>query len=152
MLRLIRSGRTVSQIAEALRIPSNGSGLGTAAVKAVERLVGFTNMTVRVQVREDPARPGGFCLLKNVAPVYAVNPFPGCAPAAAAFDPNPLAAGHEGFTSVTPGMALGFDLAAENKCIVQGAQEQRFGVVIDLVADGFTVVASHPVTLIVPGN
>jgi hypothetical protein len=135
-----------------LRLNDTGAGLSQGTVETLRRLVSFSALGVRVVAREDPARPGGLCLLRNVRPLSATTPVPGCTPSPTVFDPDPTLLGNEGFNDVTPGSALTFEVTGANDCIQEGAQERTFGVFIDLLGDRVALLGSHPITLIVPAN
>jgi len=136
----------------ALRFSTQGTGLPLATVSAVGRLLAFAKLNVRLVAREDPSRPGGLCLLRNLTPIAATNPFPGCATAATPIDPDPAMPGNEGFDAVTPGSTLDFEIRGQNDCIPQSAQEQTFGVFIDVVSDGVLLLGSSSVSLVVPAQ
>ncbi|HEV8325684.1 MAG TPA: hypothetical protein VG389_29005 [Myxococcota bacterium] len=132
------------------RISDTGSGLSTLIVNSINLLVNFSTVDVTLDVYEDPALPGGLCMVKDIAPVSATNPFPGCAMSATPFNPSTTVPGDEGFNNVTPGMVLTFNVVVNNDCVPQDMTARAFGAIMDIVADGVTVLDSQTITMIVP--
>ena len=144
------TGMTGGTCPLAFRIAADGSGLSTLIVDSIELLVNFSTVDVTLDVYEDPALPGGLCMVKDIAPVSATNPFPGCAASAVPFNPSTVVPGDEGFTGVTPGMILTFNVVVNNDCVPQDMTARAFGAIMDIVADGVTVLDSQTITMIVP--
>lgn len=130
-------------------VDSNGNGLTSAMVTAIEALANTTSFSVTTQLRRDEAEfaATGFdttCFVRSITPA-SWSTSGGCTT-------TPQIRG-DTFLNVTPGTALFFDVEAVNDgCMPEGPQAQVFSAFIDVIGDGLTVLDSQRVTVIVPAE
>lgn len=135
-------------------VSPNGAGLGPTIVTGIDALANFAPIDITVQIRPDDSEFGRTgvdttCFIESVRPDVAL-PRPGsCAstPVAADFDGDGV---NDGFSNVTPGSRLFFDVQAYNDCVPASTLPQTFVAWIDVVAGGASVLDSRLVTVLVP--
>lgn len=133
-------------------IASNGSGLDTSIVAGIDALINFAPVDVSIVLRSDPETPevDTTCFLKAVRPDSSVSRDGACATTPTPTDFN-RDGEMDGFSNVTPGTQLLFQVEAENDTCVRGTrQPQVFLAYIDVVADGVSVLDTQLVTILVP--
>ena len=143
------------------QIDSDGNGIDTTVVSAIEALVNFSPFTITTVVRADPAELASSgldtsCFIHGVVPQIATPPN-NCAPAPTAVDLVPPSPDLDSWENVVPGTVLEFQVNAINldsntgtACVASMAAPQLFRAFIDVVADGVTVVDTRDVIIIVP--
>ncbi|MCC6811576.1 MAG: VWA domain-containing protein [Deltaproteobacteria bacterium] len=128
-------------------VGSNGSGLGSAIVKAIEVLTTFGIIDISAKVNDDPSDA------VNTASFIArmpVNVGGGACTVLPAVDTN--GDGHKDtFTAVQPGNSVCFDVVpAVNTIVAPIATPQIFRATISVVADGVSELDARNVFFLVP--
>ena len=122
---------------------SNGSGLSTTLVDAVNTLVtGIELDTVSIRILDDP---NGF--VKATIPRSARPPAGAPAPTVADLDGDTV---FDSFVNVTPGTVVTFTVTAYNDSVPQTDVDQVFTVRLQVIGDGVTVLDEKPVIIVVP--
>jgi hypothetical protein len=137
-------------------ISSNGTGLSTRVVDAIEFLVTAGSVWITTRVQPDPAALGRgidtSCFIEAVIPERAVAA-DSCAGTPTRTDRFPPAGELDSFDGVTPGTRVFFQVYAANRgCVEPTLLPQAFSATIEVVADGVTVVDRRDVTVIIPGE
>jgi hypothetical protein len=128
-------------------INTDGAGLGVAVVDGITSLARDTAFSITAQTRRDESEfsDTGFdtsCLISGVSPAFAEND--GVCARVARIE-------GEAFFDVTSGSPVFFTVEAINDMCAPALDEARaYTVFIDVVGDGFTVLDTRRVTVIVP--
>ena len=136
-------------------INDDGSGLGESIATAIEALGHGTTFDVTTQLRRDEAEfeASGLdtrCFIRSIVPASFVTDGT-CTTEPEAADINPIDGVDDAFRNVTVGTQLTFDVTAQNDgCVDELDLPQAFTTFIDVVGDGFTVLDTLRVTVIVP--
>ena len=135
-------------------IRASGQGLGTAIVDGIAALLRYAPSDVTVRVRPDAAelaRSGinTGCFVQSVRADAAFARTEACStqPVAADFDGDGV---NEGFSGVTPGANLFFEVTAYNDCVRATTEPQTFFAYLDVIAGGDVVLDTQLVTILVP--
>jgi hypothetical protein len=132
-------------------ISGSGSGLDSSIVSGISALINFAPITVSTSLRSDPeASIDTTCFLKSIIPDSAIPRSGSCStiPEAADLDGDGTL---DGFTNVTPGTQLFFQVVAENEdCMPPSDAPLVFIAYIDVIGDGTTVLDTQLVTILVP--
>lgn len=134
---------------------SSGAGLDTSILSGIRALLSFAtlNLTTRVRPDLDTLEETGIdtsCFIESIIPTTAVPPEGSCVstPAIADLDRD---GEDDGFTNVTPGSVLNFDVVARNDCVPGTDRPQVFEAYIDVVEQrGSAVYDTRLVTILVP--
>lgn len=135
-------------------IRASGQGLGTAIIDGIAALLRFAPTDVTVRIRPDAAELGRSgintaCFVQGVRADAAFARAGACSsqPVAADFDGDGI---NEGFSGVTPGASLFFEVAAYNDCVRATTEPQTFFAYLDVIAGGDVVLDTQLVTILVP--
>lgn len=132
-------------------ISGAGAGLDSSIVSGISALINFAPITVSTVLRTDPeASIDTTCFLKSITPDSAIPRAGSCStiPEAADLDGDGTL---DGFTNVTPGTQLFFQVVAQNQdCMPPSDEPLVFIAYIDVIGDGTTVLDTQLVTILVP--
>jgi len=132
-------------------IASNGSGLGVAVVDGIDRLVNSTSMDVGARLVDDPSDPVNapeFFVDYIEADAEAPSP---CTQGLVALDLDPIDGVPDTFEDVPPGTSPCFNLVLKtNTAVPPIGTPQVFGVTIEVIGDGVTVLDDRRVFFRVP--
>jgi hypothetical protein len=134
---------------------SNGTGLDTSILSGIRALLSFAtlNLTTRVRPDIETLEATGIdtsCFIESIIPTTAIPPEGACVstPSIADLDRDGV---DDGFTNVTPGSVLNFDVIARNDCVPGTDRPQVFEAYIDVVEQrGSAVYDTRLVTILVP--
>ncbi len=134
---------------------SSGAGLDTSILSGIRALLSFAtlNLTTRVRPDLETLQESGIdtsCFIESIIPTTAVPPDGSCVstPSIADLDRD---GEDDGFTNVTPGSVLNFDVIARNDCVPGTDRPQVFEAYIDVVEQrGSAVYDTRLVTILVP--
>lgn len=134
---------------------SSGSGLDTSIISGINALLNFATLDLTARARRDEEEflATGIdtsCFIAAIMPVSATAPEGDCVtePVFADLDRDGT---DDGFTNVTPGSALQFEVIAQNDCVRPTRDPQVFEAYIDIVEPrGSAVYDTRLVTILVP--
>jgi hypothetical protein len=134
---------------------STGTGLDTSIISGINALLNFATLDLTARPRRDEEEflATGIdtsCFISAVVPVSATAPEGDCVsePVFADLDRDGT---NDGFTNVTPGSALQFEVIAQNDCVRPTRDPQVFEAYIDIVEPrGSAVYDTRLVTILVP--
>jgi len=121
-------------------ISSDGSGLGTAVVSAVEDLANYSRMDVTARGVDNPATAGvdERCFIDAIRAVsYPSGRCTGIS-------------GGDTFLECLPGTMVDFEITFRNDCVMPTSVPQVFDFWIEIVGDGSYVLDTVPVRMTVP--
>lgn len=136
-------------------INSSGAGLADSVVTGIVSLVNTSTLDVTTTLRRDDdefLRTGvdTSCFIESIIPVSAIDAG-SCSTTPTAADLDPVDGILDGFTNVTPGSSLFFDVTASNVgCVPPSDTAQAYFAFIDVIGDGVTTLDTQSVTIIVP--
>lgn len=135
-------------------VSATGQGLGSTIVDGIAALLRFAPTDVTVRIRPDAAelsRSGinTGCFVQGVRADAAFARDGACStqPVAEDFDGDGV---NEGFSGVTPGASLFFEVSAYNDCVRATTEPQTFFAYLDVIAGGDVVLDTQLVTILVP--
>lgn len=136
-------------------VSSGGTGLDNSIISGVQALINFASfdLTTRARGDEEELALSGIdtsCFIRDIRPLRWELPDAECVsePDFADFNRDGT---DDGFSDVTPGTALFFDVVAYNDCVVQTEEVQVFTAYIDVVEPrGAAVLDTQIVTILVP--
>ncbi len=136
---------------------SSGSGIDTAIVDAITKLVTFVNFkTVWLEARDTTTTPFDETkFFQKGIPVSYVTPLPaGCgAPSIADLLPDGAVDGvFDSFTDLCPGTSVRFLLQMQNNDVVAKCEDQVFGFKVVVMGDKTVETDTRVVTVRVPGD
>lgn len=134
---------------------TSGTGLDTSIISGINALLNFATLDLTARPRRDEEEflATGIdtsCFISAVVPVSATAPEGDCVsePVFADLDRDGT---NDGFTNVTPGSALQFEVIAQNDCVRPTRDPQVFEAYIDIVEPrGSAVYDTRLVTILVP--
>jgi hypothetical protein len=118
-------------------IASDGTGLDTRVVTAIQDIANYNRMDISARANDNPATPFNESTL--VSSFTAVSFGPG--------NCNSFGAGR--FVQCTPGTTVNFQVNYTG-VVAATAVIQRFDFTIDVLGDGTAILATIPVTIIIP--
>ncbi|MFH0899015.1 MAG: hypothetical protein V2A73_00145, partial [Pseudomonadota bacterium] len=136
-------------------VGSDGDGMSIAIVDGVKALLTGTIMDVNARVRRDDGELSETgidtaCFIKSVVPQSYENSA-GCASAPAKADLTTELPGLDGWKGVAPGTKVFFTVTAQNtSCAPPLTEAKVYEAYIDVMGDGFTVLDTQTVTILVP--
>lgn len=136
-------------------IAGGGTGLDNSIISGVRALINFASfdLTTRARPDEEELATTGIdtsCFIRDIVPTRWEVPDRDCVsePALADFNRDGV---FDGFSDVTPGTQLFFDVIAQNECVPQTSEVQIFIAYIDVVEPrGSAVLDTRLVTIVVP--
>ena len=135
-------------------VNSNGSGLGNSIVTGLAAAISFGDFDVTTRLRKDEAvfSSSGIdttCFISAVRPLEFTSAGGACSstPEIVDFDEDGEL---DGFTNVTPGTQLLFDIEAMNECVPATSVPQTFILYIDVMGDEVAILDTQIVTILVP--
>ncbi len=129
-----------------------GGGVSDGVISGIAALLGGRLFDITSSLRRDEdefARSGvdTTCFINGIVPI-------GSTPRGCAVDPTPVDTDGDdvldGFTGVSPGTTVTFEVRAQNDCVEETYNPQTFVVYIDLIADDGTGLGTKIVTILVP--
>ena len=132
--------------------PGSGGGVQASVISGIEAILGGSAFDITSILRrdEDEFAASGLdttCFINGIVPVSA-------SPRGCAADPVPIDTDDDGvldgFSNVSPGTTVTFEVRAQNDCVEETHEPQVFIVYIDLEASDGTGLGTKVVTILVP--
>lgn len=128
------------------------TSIDTSVNSGIEALLGGTEYEITALLRRDEVEFGESgidttCFINGVTPLSATSA--GCADAPRPADTDDDGT-LDGFTGVSPGSSVTFEIEAQNNCVEQTSEPQVFVVYIDLVTSEGDSLGEKLVTILVP--
>ncbi len=135
-------------------VGGDGTGLSTSIITGIASVIDFGSYNISTRLRPDASELASSgvdttCFISAIRPQDFVGTGGSCTstPEFADFDGDGEL---DGFSHVTPGTQVIFDIEAMNDCVPPTAVPQTFILYIDVVGGGAAVLDSQIVTILVP--